>query len=263
MHPFLHPAGAFRLTSYSAMAELGAVLAFLLLWRHRRAMGLRGPDDYWLLLDAVLLGGFLGGRLVYLATGGLRLPFHWQEAVFPLTNGFSVFGVAAGMGVALLAYARLRRHAFLRILDPVAAVLPFWMATARVGCLLAGCCHGRPAGAGWPWTVTFTDPACAAPRALLGVPLHPAQLYEAAGDLVLGLVLARVLGRTEAGRARPGTCTAGFLVGYGVLRFALEFIRGDADPWLGPLSLGQGLALACVALGGAIALGRPARRPVF
>jgi phosphatidylglycerol:prolipoprotein diacylglycerol transferase len=262
VHPILFQAGAFRLTSYAAMAELGALLAFLLLWRRRKGMGLRGPDDYWLLLDALLLGGFLGGRLVYLATGGLRRPFHWQEAVFPLTNGFSVFGVAAGMGAALLVYARLRRLPGLRLADHVAAVLPFWMAVARVGCLLAGCCQGRPAAAGWPWRVTFTDPACAAPPALLGVPLHPAQLYEALGDLALGLVLAQVLARTQAGRLRTGTCTALFLAGYGLLRFALEFVRADADPWLGPLSVGQGYALVSMVLGALFAMGRPALRPV-
>jgi phosphatidylglycerol:prolipoprotein diacylglycerol transferase len=259
VHPILFQAGAFRLYSYSACAELGALVAFALLYARRGRIGLRGPDDYWLLLDALLLGGFLGGRVGYLATGGLVLPFHWREAVFPLTNGFSVFGVAAGMALGVWAFCRLRRHRFLGILDPVCAVLPFWMAIARIGCFLTGCCLGRSAGPARPWTVVFTDPACAAPRALLGVPVHPAQLYEALGDLVLGLVLVRIL---DLGRRGPGACAAGFLAGYGALRFLLEFLRGDTVPGLGPLTQGQVLALGALAMGMVLALGcrRPRRR---
>ena len=133
-------------------------------------MGLRGPDDFWLLLDAILLGGFAGGRLGYLATDPGLPPFQWRDLVFPLTSGFSAFGVFAGMAAGVLVLCRLRRLPLGRVADHLGVAMPFWMATSRLGCHLTGCCQGRPAGPSWPWTVTFTDPASACPPALLGVP---------------------------------------------------------------------------------------------
>lgn len=249
MCPILFQFGGFRLPSYSAFAELGALLVFSFVYVRRDRMGLRGPDDFWLLLDTILLGGFAGGRLGYLATDPGLPPFQWRDLVFPLTSGFSAFGVFAGMAAGVLVLCRLRRLPLGRVADHLGAAMPFWMATSRLGCHLTGCCQGRPAGPSWPWTVTFTDPASACPPALLGVPLHPAQLYEALGDVVLGLVLVRLLGGTERDGLPSGWCAAGFLAGYGTLRFALEAVRADGVPWLGPFSLGQVCAGGCVLVG--------------
>jgi phosphatidylglycerol:prolipoprotein diacylglycerol transferase len=142
------------------------------------------------------------------------------------------------------------KYPYRRILDFLCAVLPFWIASARLGCFLTGCCYGRPVQSPWPWAVTFTDPHSALPRALLGVPLHPVQLYEALGDLVLGLLLLRVLGAAERGRSPFGGACAGFLCGYGLLRFAMEAFRGDAERGVGSISLGQIYALGFILVAG-------------
>ena len=53
----------------------------------------------------------------------------------------------------------------------------------RFGCLLAGCCYGRPSDV--PWAITFTDPVAAANVGTpLGIPLHPTQLYDAGAELL-------------------------------------------------------------------------------
>ena len=209
-------------------------------------MGLRGRDQFWLLVNAVLLGGFLGGRLGFLATDPPVDAAQLKAVLFSLGGGFSFFGVFAGMALALLVLGRLLRVDPARLLDHWACVLPFWLATARLGCHLTGCCYGRAAGL--PWSVTFTDPGAALPRLLLGVPLHPAQLYEAAGDLVLGLVLLRVVRSPEP----EGTALAVFLAGYGALRFLVEGFRGDALGHAGPFSTGQLLAMGFLFLAGAV-----------
>ena len=58
----------------------------------------------------------------------------------------------------------------------------------RLGCLMAGCCYGKPTTVAW--AITFTDPAAnfnvGTP---LNVPLHPTQLYESAAGLVILVVL--------------------------------------------------------------------------
>src|SRR5438093_1103642 len=61
--------------------------------------------------------------------------------------------------------------------------------------------------------------------ALVGVPLHPAQLYESA--VCLGLFGLLVwLGRR---RHRDGDIIAAYTLLYALARFGLEYLRGDAD----------------------------------
>jgi phosphatidylglycerol:prolipoprotein diacylglycerol transferase len=251
MCPILFHLGTFQLSSYSVFAELGALLAFGFLYAKTGRMGLRVKDDFWFLVNSILIGGFAGGRIGFLVTDPPPLAFPWKGYVFGLTSGFSVFGVFAGMAVGVLLFCRVLGYPYRRILDFLCTVLPFWIATARVGCFLTGCCYGRPVPSPWPWAVTFTDPRSALPRALLGVPLHPVQLYEALGDLLLGLLLLRVLARAERGRSSFGGACAGFLGGYGLLRLVMEAFRGDTQHGVGCISLGQVHALGFILVAGA------------
>lgn len=122
------------------------------------------------------------------------------------------------------------------------------LALGRVGCFLVGCCHGSP----HRWGVRYRAEHAAAgfPRGLVGVPLVPAQLLEAAGALALvGAGVALVLLRRP-----PGEALTLFLVGHAVVRFGVERLRGDAGRrWRWGLSEAQWWSLAlsatCAAAG--------------
>ena len=79
----------------------------------------------------------------------------------------------------------------------------------------------------------------------LGLPLHPTQLYEAAGNLIifLGLLLA------HRGKTRDGAIFLWYLLSYGALRFTVEMFRGDPGrgSYFGDLlSLPQLMSIAAV-----------------
>ncbi len=83
-------------------------------------------------------------------------------------------------------------------------------------------------------------------------PRHPSQLYVAALEgAVLFLVLAALVYGINALR-RPGLVTGGFFAGYGIARFAVEYVR-EPDAHLGTLlgvaTMGQILSLPLVAIG--------------
>jgi phosphatidylglycerol:prolipoprotein diacylglycerol transferase len=108
-------------------------------------------------------------------------------------------------------------------------------AVGRVGCFLAGCCHGRPTDAAWG--VRF-------PR--LEGPVHPTQLYDAAAALALGLLLAWRWPRRRFAGENIGL----LLVGYPLLRSLTEFFRGDAERGaFGPLSTSQWLSVPLLLVG--------------
>ena len=249
MHPVLLKIGFFQLRSYSALIALGGILSFWFLNKRQKEMGLRGSQDFWLLVNVIAGSGFIGARLVYLL---LEVPFnspHFLRILFAVNIGFSIFGFIAAVLVGVYCYSRILKLDFLRLLDYVCVVIPFWQALGRVGCFMRGCCFGLPSLHCLPWAVTFTNPDAAVPREFLGVPLHPAQLYEAVGDTLLAAFLyAIILRRIEKGRLPRGFVCAVYLAGYGILRFVLEWFRGDARPLFGVITVGQTLAMGLLAL---------------
>jgi len=134
------------------------------------------------------------------------------------------------LGLPILAY-----------LDVLAVGLTVFLAAGRTGCLLVGCCHGRPSSVG----IRYGED-CASdgfPRWLVGIRLFPVQAVEAAGLLLIGLV-----GLVALPFADPGAVFTWFLVAYAIMRFGLEGVRGDRRPELLGLSQNRWMCLAELAL---------------
>ena len=151
----------------------------------------------------------------------------------------------------------VRGEPVMAYLDLAAIGLGTFLAFGRIGCLLVGCCHGRP----WNRGVRYGPEHAAEgfPGYLVGVRLFPLPAVEAAGVLVAVVAFAAVW---LAG-AEPGDVLGGLVVSYACGRFLLEFGRGDADRrYALGFSEGQWSALAVVAVvAGAAAAGTVAWRP--
>ena len=162
--------------------------------------------------------------------------FLWVLAAVVLSRLLLWLGGLAGAWL----FCKRRRLSFDTLGRDLVPALPLFHAFGRVGCFLAGCCYGIPAPAGW-LGVTFPASAIEAPS---GVPLLPVQLYEAAGCVLLFLLLDHLTDRGWPG----GRLLALYLALYAVFRFLLEFLRGDAVRGsLGPLSTSQVISLAVLA----------------
>ncbi len=251
MHPLLFSIGPFHLYGYGAMIVLGGLLSLGWLRSRGARAGFRNPDDFWLIVDAILLGGFLGGRLFYLFVYTRPFSADFWDSAFSASHGFSVLGAFAGVPLCVWGVCRWRGIPVGKLFDNIGVVAPFWHVFGRFGCFLAGCCHGRPTSV--PWAVVFRDPKSQVRPDLLGVPIHPAQLYEAFGNALIALALYRLLLKTEAEGRRPGLVIGAYFIAYGLERTFLEFYRGDTVP-AGFLSLtaGQATGLGLMAGGAAV-----------
>ena len=238
MWPVLLAFGPLRLHGYGAAIMLGGVIGIRLLWLRREKMGLRDEESFWALINLAVASGFLGGKLLFMLQYGFR------EGL-SLTNGYSAFGGFVGVPLCVVIFARWEKIPVLKLADYMFLGALMWHIFGRLGCFLAGCCYGRPTDL--PWGVVFRDARSMIPPEMLGVRLHPVQIYEAVGDLMIALVLWRVLHATEEGKYKPGLVAAGYFAAYGVLRFCLEFLRADTLPMPGPLSQGQALGLGLIA----------------
>lgn len=134
---------------------------------------------------------------------------------------------------------RLFRLPVLPYLDATVIGLGVFLAFGRVGCFMVGCCYGRPSHVGTCYGDEHAEagfPAC-----FVGKRLFPVQLVEALAALgITALTIAAVLGG-----GAPGEGLSRYVLAYGLLRFGLETIRGDAlRPHALRLSEAQWTALA-------------------
>lgn len=224
MHPILLQLGSFKLPSYGLMVALGYLAAIFYLLRRSREAGF-GKDDLSDLIFYTVLGGMAGAKIFYAVTYWGQFGPDFLSRVRYLFSSFQYGFVFYGgliFGAAVFFFeCRRRKLAALRAADLFAPALALGHAFGRVGCFLAGCCHGSPTSC--PVSVTFTDPASEVNPLYLGTPLHPTQLYEAAGNLLIFFLLHRALAR----KLKPGAVLALYAALYSAQRFLIEFLRGD------------------------------------
>lgn len=139
--------------------------------------------------------------------------------------------------VQALVLVALRRPV-LADLDLAMVGLATGLAGGRIGCLLVGCCHGRPATWGVAYSTAHAEEGF--PAHLVGVRLLPVPAFESA----LAAALAAAGALAVLGSAPPGTAVAVCAAGYSAGRFLLELLRGDTErPHLAGLSEAQWTSL--------------------
>lgn len=239
--------GPLAIRWYGLSYLAGIALAWGLL--HRRCG--RGAAGDWTteqvsdLVFHVALGAVLGGRLGYVLFYNfaeyLRDPL---ELLAVWRGGMSFHGGTLGVIVALALFARRVRRPFLAVADFVLPAVPIGLFLGRIANFVNQELWGAPSEL--PWAVLFTVPGAG------GVPRHPSQIYEA---LLEGLLLFVVLNWLYAARPRRGVIAAVFLLGYGLSRFAVEFVR-EPDAHIGYLwqwlTMGQLLSVPMIIAGLAI-----------
>lgn len=187
----------------------------------------------------VIIGGRLGYAFFYKPAEYLAHPL---DILMVWKGGMSFHGGLLGVLVAMALFARGKGRPFWQVMDVVAPCVPTGYAAGRVGNFINGELWGRAADPSLPWAMVF-------PQSGSMVPRHPSQIYQ---FLLEGMLLF-VLLWWYAQRERPsGQVSAAFAVGYGVLRFVVEYFR-EPDAFLGYLSLGlsmgQWLCVPLIAFG--------------
>ena len=242
LHPSINPVAlqlgplAVHWYGLTYLAAFGLFMALgVLRLRHQPFASLRGvqawsrqdvEDILFLGVMGVVVGGRLGYCLFYKPVYYLAHPL---EVLSVWQGGMSFHGGMLGVIAAMVWFARSRHKPWLQVADFVAPCVPTGLAAGRVGNFINGELWGRVCSPDLPWGMVF--------RGAGDLPRHPSQAYQ---FLLEGLLLFVVLW-LYARKPRPqGAVAALFLMGYGVLRFVVEFFR-EPDAHLGVLSLGMSM----------------------
>jgi phosphatidylglycerol---prolipoprotein diacylglyceryl transferase len=198
------------------------------------------------LVGYLIVGMLVGARVVYAL---VYQPGHYlsdpAEFFRIWHGGLSFHGAVIGMTLAGLLFANRNHIPPLAITDMIALAGTPGLALGRLGNFINGELYGRVTNV--PWAMVFPNDPQQLPR-------HPSQLYEASCEGVLLSLLLWSLDRRarKNGWYRPGLLSAAFLLGYGALRFGIEFTRQpDAQLGfvLGPFSAGQILCVLMIVAG--------------
>ncbi len=225
---------------------LAIAAAAIVVWMEYRRRGWEEDDVTGTMIVAVV-GGFFGARML----SGL---FHWSSfASDPVgfllspTAGLVFYGALIGATLFVVGYIRWKGYPVLEVADVAALAVPLAYAVGRIGCFLAGDDYGIPTDL--PWAMAFPEGAPPTTRSV-----HPTQLYEAAGGLMIfGLVWSRRMSGRSAGSLAGLTLTL-----MGVERFLVEFLRRNPEVALG-WTLAQWFSIGLILLGSALVLHRGGR----
>lgn len=212
------------------------------------------------LLTWVILGVILGGRLGYVLfyqpgyylQNPLEILYIWQ-------GGMAFHGGLVGVIVAGLIYTKRYNIHKLSAADAMALGVPAGLLLGRMANFINAELWGRQTDL--PWGVAFPTQAAQYCPDVIGLcARHPSQLYEAALEgLLLGGILLWLAWRKNAYKT-PGLIAGTFFAGYGIARFAVEFVR---QPDAQFISLGNPLGLAFHVGGYGITMGQALSLPMI
>ena len=249
MFPDLIDLGFLHLKTYGACMATGFLLCWHLVER------LSGRKDLSNLLLSLMIGGVAGSRIAYVIE-------HWQAefasnpaAVIRVDQGGLMFyGGFILSFVIFFAWCFVKKENPLKLADLLAAVIPLGHAFGRIGCFFYGCCYGRDSNAWCAVTFPMGSPSWYEHGRKM-VSVLPTQLFEAAALLALFGLLMWVWfkfkhGDTETQRGMgPGVILGLYLCGYAVIRFGIEYLRGDPRAAVGPFSISQAISIGMIVVG--------------
>ena len=234
--------GFIKIHWYGLMYLFGFLFGYWLAL-HRIAAG-RFPitkDQMSNFLSWIAIGVIVGGRTGYMVFYQTERLMHDPLSIFYVWEGGMAFhgGLLGVIGLTWF-YANKVGVKPLVLGDALAPMIPIGLGLGRLGNFIGAELWGRPTDL--PWGMVFPS---AGPELR-----HPSQLYEL---LLEGLILFILVWWFSAKSRQPGRVTGLFLVGYGVSRFMVEFVREPDGHlgfvWLDWMTMGQLLTVPMMLVG--------------
>lgn len=226
MLPEICQIGGFTIYSYGLMMVLAFfVCAYLASFQARRE-GV-SPELIFNLCFFIFIFGLIGARVFYLFSNlgfYLRNPL---EIIMLQHGGMAWFGgLIFGAGASII-FIKKNKLKLFKILDLLIPFVALAQSIGRIGCLLNGCCFGRPSEFGIYFKV-------------FGRVLIPTQLYSSLLLLLIFFILRFIQDRKHA----AGEVLCAYLFLYSIKRFFIEYFRNDSPRIFYELTLFQILSLA-------------------
>jgi len=228
MYPILFEVFGRHVSTYGLLIVLGAVAAWFVI----KALDKSKDKNISLVFLICICGGLIGAFLLRPITRIPEIIIHWEHfrqmparvALSFIFGEIVFYGGLIGGVTAMLIFCKSYKIRILPIADLFAPALAVAHGFGRIGCFFGGCCYGIQVHPSHPVAVIFPAGAVSTPTSIpSGIPLLATQLIEAVSLFLIATVLIIIYKKT-AGTGLT-VCIYGIL--YSILRFILEFYRGD------------------------------------
>ncbi len=204
MYPELFSIGKFTIYTYGVLVAIGFFAGMQYIVKYSK--DIINKQQLYDFLFYVILIGIIGARIFYVF---LEAPYYLSNPLEILQvwkGGLVYYGGFITVLIFAFLYCRYKKINIVKLMDVFAPALALGHTFGRIGCFFSGCCYGKN-------TDCFLSIAHR----------HPTQLYEACGNLIIFFILHTLLKKTH----KDGRIFVLYMLLYSVLRFVVEFFRGD------------------------------------
>lgn len=247
MYPLIN-LGPIQLPSYGTVIFIGLVVGVIIAMLTAKKYNIEKTD---IALSTILacIGMIIGAKLVYLLTvipevvsNFSYVKTHIPETLMYMFGGYVFYGGLIGAILGYLFYCKYFQINFSKLINVIAPVIPLVHSFGRIGCFLGGCCYGIEYHG--KFAVHFPENEFVSE--LNNVPRFPVQLLESGVNFILFIILMFYGRKTR----KEGSILGIYLICYSLIRFSLEFLRGDVERgvFLG-VSTSQWISLILIPIG--------------
>lgn len=217
MDPVAFKIGSLTIHWYGVLVALGFLIGLWMASRRALREGI-APEKVMDIGPWLIVGTIVGARTLhvisYWEAEFANEP--WTEILMVQKGGLVFYGGLIGATLAGVSYLLWKKLPVWKFGDILTPSIPLGYVLGRMGCLMNGCCYGRVFEL--PWAIRFPQG-----HSTHGTSVHPTQVYDALLSVGLWLLLEWLFRRKRF----DGQVFAAYLLGYAVLRSAVEFFRGD------------------------------------
>ncbi len=222
MHPVLVKLGPITIYTYGYMLASGFLFAMLLIYQFAKKENI-DREKLTNLFFYTILVALAGAKLFLFVTEIKEYLKYPQNLKYLLTSGGTFYGGLICGVIFGIWYIRKHKLNVRLITDMTAPAIALAHFFGRMGCYFAGCCWGRQAeGCSIAIYFPHNEASTGVPQ---GVPLYPTQVLEAFLNLLNFFVLYILYKK----RKFTGQVLPIYIMNYSVIRFVLEYFRGDSD----------------------------------
>ena len=226
---------------------IGVYLSYLRIKKHGGKVELFDSLVFW-----SIVGALLGARLSHYLFWNLDVFLDNPTVILsPTGAGNSITGGLVGGMLGGFLFVRKKKINYFEYFSMISPALLVGQAIGRIGCFLNGDAFGTNtdsifgmhfprygtwipsfetgydySSSAWRWSV---DHGLVDASSTVSAALHPTQLYEMFGDFVLAGIVLWVFHKIWNSDKKSPLIFFIHTGGYALLRFALEFIRGDRE----------------------------------
>jgi len=212
-------------------------------------------DVYWSSSLWAIIGGVVGARLYHVVDFREAYTSNPITILFIHNGGTGIYGALLGAAISLIVYFKFTKKDIFEYFDLAAVVIPLGQAIGRWGNFANMEILGKPTNLPWGMYVPLKYRP---PYLIYNDMFHPIFLYESLLDILLffvllllyrrKIVLEKIKSKQKPTYALKGFFTLLYMVGYGLIRFSLEFVR--LESWFYySINVAQFVSLIFITLG--------------